>query len=317
VAGEEEEAGGKVHVPVAPIVHLGAVQQAQEEGIKRVVGLFDFVEENQGIGELRRPVTLNVFAGEDGLRVGVADVTGRRAHQAGDFVLLLIFGAVDLEQGAGAAGQDFCQRFHGMRFPAAGRPEQEHGTHGPARLLGLHFDTLKKAEDRIGGLGLSYHPGGPTPPDVFEPRTSRGGPQGDPSFGFELDTVTAQHRSPCILHSPSDSNRSLRRRPGRPGSHTISSASWAADLRVCVRTSRDAMERRSLMADVTDIENRRSETAAPRNRTDPLPTFSFRTAPRISYKRRALWRVEIGFRALTWRKISWRFACRIRTPPAH
>src|SRR5208282_3324905 len=59
VAGEEKEAGGEVHVPIAPIVQLGAVQHAQQQGIERVVGLFNFVEENERIGEFRRAIALN------------------------------------------------------------------------------------------------------------------------------------------------------------------------------------------------------------------------------------------------------------------
>jgi len=196
VAGEEEEAGGKVHVPVASIVQLGSVQHPEEKGIERVVGLFNLVEEDQCVGELWRAVMLDVLAGEDGFRVGVADVTWGGADQPGGFMLLLKFGAIDLEQGAGAAEQDFCQRLHGMSFPAARWPEQEHGAHGPARLPGLHFDSLKKSENRIGGLGLADHTCRPTPRDVFEPGASHGGPQGDPFFGFLLDAHAGLHFAP-------------------------------------------------------------------------------------------------------------------------
>ena len=189
-------------MPVASVIHFGAVQHAQEQGIERVVGLFNFVEENQGVGELGRAVALNVFAGEHGLRVGVADVAGRRAHQAGNFVLLLVFSTIDFEQGAGAAQQHISQRLHGMRLPAAGGPEQEGGAHGPARLPGLRFDALKQAENRIGGLGLAHHACSPTPRDVFQPGTARRGPQSNPFFGFVLDAYAGVHRSPFASDIP-------------------------------------------------------------------------------------------------------------------
>ena len=160
------------------------------------MGLFDFVEENQSIRKLRSTEALEVVAGEDGLCIGVADIAGRRTHEAGGFVLLLVFGAIDLEQSAGAAQQHFGQRLYRMGFSAAGGSEQEHGAHGPARLPGLDFNALKEAKDGVGGLGLADNPGAPTPRNVFEPGTARGGPQGDPSFGFVLDANAGCIRAP-------------------------------------------------------------------------------------------------------------------------
>jgi hypothetical protein len=113
-------------------------------------------------------------------------------------MLLLEFGAIDFEQRGGAAEQHFRQRLDGMSFPAPGWSEQEHGTHGAARLPGLHFNALKKPENGISGLGLADNPGAPTASNVFKPGTARGGPQSDPSFGFVLDANAGLHSAPFI-----------------------------------------------------------------------------------------------------------------------
>jgi hypothetical protein len=158
----------------------------------------------------------------------VADVSGWRSHQAGDFVLLLVFGTINLEHGAGAAEQYLRQRFHGMSFSAAGGAQQERRTHGPARLPGLRFNALKKPKDRIRGLGLAYHVGGPTPRDVFEPGTSHRGPQGDPFFGFVLDAYAGLHRAPFT----SDIESRIAGQNTRVFRSPLSSAGWTLNMRI-------------------------------------------------------------------------------------
>jgi hypothetical protein len=89
-----------------------------------------------------------------------------------------------------------------MSLPAARGAEQERGAHGSARLPGLRLDALKKPENRIGSLGLAHHAGGPTARDVFQPGTSRRGPQSNPFFGFVLDAYAGMHRFPFASDMP-------------------------------------------------------------------------------------------------------------------
>jgi hypothetical protein len=115
-----------------------------------------------------------------------------------------------------------------MSLTAAGGPQQENGAHDPAWLPGLHLDALKKAEDGIGGLGLAYHMGAPTPRDMFEPGASRSRPQSDPFFGIVLDAYARLHGtfSPRI-----SSFASPVKTPG-VFAHPLSSAGSTANMRI-------------------------------------------------------------------------------------
>jgi hypothetical protein len=63
--------------------------------------------------------------GDQGMSLAVAQITRGRTDELGDFMGVLKFGAVNLNDRARAAKQNFCASLDDTRFAGTGRPQEQ------------------------------------------------------------------------------------------------------------------------------------------------------------------------------------------------
>src|SRR5579863_2719692 len=90
------------------------------------------------------------------MRFPVAEVTRGRANDLGDFVGVLELGAVDLDDGARAAEENFGGGFDDARFAGAGGAEEEQVADGPAGRVESSGEDLEQFDERLNAVVLAY-----------------------------------------------------------------------------------------------------------------------------------------------------------------
>src|SRR5260370_12489951 len=91
----------------------------------------------------------------------VAEVARGRADDLGDFVRVLEFGAVDLDDGAGAAEENFSGGFDDAGLAGAGRAEEEQIADGAARGVESGSEDLEQLDERLNAICLAERFGAP------------------------------------------------------------------------------------------------------------------------------------------------------------
>ncbi len=79
----------------------------------------------------------------------------RRPDQFGNFMRVLKFGTIDLDNGARVAKQNLCGRFHYAGFPRSGRPEKQQVPHRAAWRIQSGAKDLVQVHQRLDALFLS------------------------------------------------------------------------------------------------------------------------------------------------------------------
>src|SRR5258708_25217059 len=106
VGGEEDDGLGEVHAAIVAEGQGGLVQHAEEQLPESVAGFFNFVEKQEGELELFGVRSGKRFLGDQRMSFAVAEIARGRTDQFGDFVGVLEFGAVDLDDQAWGANED-------------------------------------------------------------------------------------------------------------------------------------------------------------------------------------------------------------------
>ena len=109
-------------------VGQAAILQNLQEGVPDIgMRLLDFVKENDAIWAAAYGLgQLTAFF--------IADIAGRRAKQAADGMLLVVFAHIDAEQGVFVIEHKFSQRLRQFGFTHTARTEENEGTN---RALGV------------------------------------------------------------------------------------------------------------------------------------------------------------------------------------
>src|SRR5260221_11396202 len=95
------------------------------------------------------------FLGDQRMRFPVAEVARGRADDLGNFVGVLKFGAVNLDDGAGAAEQNFSGGFNDARLAGAGGAEEEQIADGAAGRVESSGEDLEELDQRLDSVGLA------------------------------------------------------------------------------------------------------------------------------------------------------------------
>ncbi len=154
IGGHEDDGLREIHAAVVAKGERGLVQHAEEQLPEGVAGFFDFVEEQERKLQLVAVVRRQRFLGDQGMRFAVAKIARRRADQLGDFVGVLEFRAIDFDDGARAAKQNFRRRFHDARFAGARRPEEQQVANRTARGIQSGGEDLEELDERLHALVL-------------------------------------------------------------------------------------------------------------------------------------------------------------------
>src|SRR5579859_118580 len=85
----------------------------------------------------------------------VAEIARGRADDLRDFVRVLEFGAVDLDDGAGAAKKNFSGGFDNTGLAGAGRPEEEQVADGTAGRIKSSGEDLEQLDERLNTVVLA------------------------------------------------------------------------------------------------------------------------------------------------------------------
>src|SRR5260370_42333358 len=109
------------------------------------MGFWDFVQENYGIG-----IALDALGQLAALFV--ADVSGRRADELRNRVLLHELGHVETDQRFLTAEQECRERTGDLRFPDAGGAEEQEGS----SRAGARFESSARTANRPGQCGDSF-----------------------------------------------------------------------------------------------------------------------------------------------------------------
>ena len=128
VAGHDDEGVAEVDGAALAIGEAAGVEDLEEDVVDGGVGLFDFVEEDDGVG-----------AAADGLgelaALVVADVAGRGADEAGDGVLVEVLGHVEADHGVLVVEEEFGEGAGEFGLADAGGAEKEEGADGAVGVL--------------------------------------------------------------------------------------------------------------------------------------------------------------------------------------
>ena len=128
VAGHDDDGVFEVHGP-ALVVREAAVVQQLEQDVEHIrVGLFNLVKEEHAVGPA--PHGLGELA-----PLVVAHVARRRAHQAGNGVLLHILRHVDADHVPLVVKEGLGQGLGQLRLAHAGGSQEDEGADGPVLLL--------------------------------------------------------------------------------------------------------------------------------------------------------------------------------------
>ena len=139
VGGHDDDGVFEVDGAALAVGEAAVVEDLEQDVEDIVVGLFDFVKENDGVG-----------AAADGFgelaALFKADVSGRGADEAGDGVFLLVFGHVDADHGAFVVEQELGEGAGEFGFADAGGAEEDERADG----FGGIFEAAAGAHDRVG-----------------------------------------------------------------------------------------------------------------------------------------------------------------------
>src|SRR5262249_44003679 len=157
VAGEEDEGLFEIHLGVVAETEDGLVQNPQQKPCHRVRGFFDFVEEHQRDFALLARRLGQAFLRQYRRRFAMADLTGARTDQLRDFVLVLIFPAIDANDLVTVAVKDFGESFNRSSFPGPGRTEKKEDAGWSARGRESGLIHLNAGNDSVDGLTLTHN----------------------------------------------------------------------------------------------------------------------------------------------------------------
>ena len=120
-----------------------------------VAGFLDFVEKQEGQFELVRVVRGQRFLGDQRMSFPVPEVARGRADDFRNFVRVLELGAVDFDDGAGAAEENFGGGFDNARFAGASGPEEEQVADGAAGGVESSGKDLEQLDERLNAVVLA------------------------------------------------------------------------------------------------------------------------------------------------------------------
>ena len=138
VGGQDEDGVLEVHRAALAVGDAAVVQHLQQDVEHVRVGLFDLVEQHDAVGVAAHG--LGQLAA-----LLIADISRRRADQAGDAELLHILGHVDADEVFLVVKQRLGQRFGQLGLADAGGPQEQKAADGPPRV----GDTGARAQDGV------------------------------------------------------------------------------------------------------------------------------------------------------------------------
>ncbi len=151
VAGHDDHRLAKAGRAALPIGQAALFHHLEQDVQHPRMGLFHLVEQHDGV----RPVAHGVGELPAAL---IADITRRRADQAVDGVLLLVFAHVQGDRGLFAAEQELGQRLGQLCLAHAGRPQEQERADWPARVLQADAGRLDRPADGQHRLLLADDP---------------------------------------------------------------------------------------------------------------------------------------------------------------
>src|SRR5689334_9489708 len=95
------------------------------------------------------------FLGNQRMSFPVAEVARRRADDLGNLMGVLKFGAVNLDDGAGAAEEDFSSGFDDAGLSGAGGPEEEQVADGAAGGVESSGEDLEQLDEGLNAVVLA------------------------------------------------------------------------------------------------------------------------------------------------------------------
>ena len=116
VGGHENDGLGKIDAAIVAEGERGFVQDAEEKLPESIAGLFDLVEEQEGEFELIGMRCREGFLGNQRMSFAMAEVARRRTDELGNFVGVLKFGAIDLDDQTGITEKNFRGGFDDARL---------------------------------------------------------------------------------------------------------------------------------------------------------------------------------------------------------
>src|SRR5579872_5472061 len=95
------------------------------------------------------------FLGDQGMSLPVTQIPRRRANQLRNFVRMLEFCAINLDDGARISKQNLRSRFHDPRLARASGSEEEQVPDGPPRRVQSRTEDLIQVHQRLHPFRLS------------------------------------------------------------------------------------------------------------------------------------------------------------------
>ena len=148
VAGHDDDGVLEIDGAALAVGEASVVEDLQEDVEDVVVGLLDFVEEDDAVGTAAHGFAeLPAFL--------VSDVAGRRADEPRDGVFLHVFAHVDADHRGLVVEEKFREGARQLGLPHAGRPEENEGADGAVGVLESAAGAAHGVRDGGDGLGLA------------------------------------------------------------------------------------------------------------------------------------------------------------------
>ena len=151
VRREDEDRVAEVHGPPLAVGQPPVVQNLEQHVEDLGVRLLHLVEQHHAVGT--PPHRLGELAA-----LLVADVAGRRAHQARDRVLLAVLAHVDADHRPLVVEQELGQRLGQLGLADAGRAEEQERARRPVRVGDAGPRPAHRVGDRLHRAGLADDP---------------------------------------------------------------------------------------------------------------------------------------------------------------
>jgi len=141
---------------LSPSRRVARSRDAQQEVPDGVGGLLDLVEKDEAELDLLGVLLIQSLLGQQRLGFAMPQVTGRGSDQLGDFVAVLEFGAVNLDDGVRIAQQRLGGGLDDAGLARTGRTQEQQVGHGPPWRGQPGQVHLIDADDLANGFILSY-----------------------------------------------------------------------------------------------------------------------------------------------------------------
>ena len=155
VGGHENDGLRKIYAAIVAEGQRGFIQHAEEKLPESVAGLFDFVEEQERKLELIGVGGRESFLGDQRMCFAMAEIARGRTDKLGNFVRVLEFGAVHLDDEARIAEENFRSGFDDTRFAGARGPKEEEIANGAAGRVEAGAKDLIEIDEGLHTLFLA------------------------------------------------------------------------------------------------------------------------------------------------------------------